>query len=97
MPISAKILYALADPNRLRLLQEVARRPAAIRELAVKLRLTQSNASRHLKTLREAGIIEERYLSTRREQHIAAAYRPEGQTDCLDFGFCVVRFDRLKL
>lgn len=97
MPVlSAKILSSLADPNRLRLLKVLVDRPAGVRELAEIVRISQPNASRHLKALREAGIVVERRFGTRREQHIVEKHRCEDDLHCLDFGFCIIRFDRFR-
>ena len=53
-----KILKALADENRLRILNLLAQRKLCVCEIEATLGFTQSNASRHLIKLKEAGIID---------------------------------------
>lgn len=51
---------ALADPTRLRLLNVLARHELSVNELVAALRLGQSGASRHLRILAEAGLLDAR-------------------------------------
>jgi ArsR family transcriptional regulator len=53
-----KILKALADENRLRILNLLAQRQLCVCEIEAVLGFTQSNASRHLIKLKEAGVID---------------------------------------
>ena len=52
-------LAALADPNRRRVVDLLAERPRAAGELARELDLTAPAMSRHLRTLRQGGLVEE--------------------------------------
>jgi len=52
-------LAALADPNRRRVVDLLAERPRAAGELARELALSPPAMSRHLKTLRASGLVEE--------------------------------------
>ncbi len=52
-------LAALADPNRRRAVELLRERPRAAGELAKAIGLTPPAMSRHLKTLRQAGVVEE--------------------------------------
>jgi DNA-binding transcriptional ArsR family regulator len=59
---SAKIdvtLAALADPHRRRVIDLLSRGPRAAGDLARELDLTPPAMSRHLKTLRQSGLVEE--------------------------------------
>jgi ArsR family transcriptional regulator len=51
---------ALADPTRLRLLNVLARHELSVNEMVAALRLGQSGASRHLRILAEAGLVDAR-------------------------------------
>ena len=51
---------ALADPTRLRLLNVLGRHELSVNELVAALHLAQSGASRHLRILAEAGLLEAR-------------------------------------
>ncbi len=52
------VLKAVADPNRLRILNLLHERTLCVCDLEAILELNQSNLSRHLATLRHAGIVE---------------------------------------
>jgi len=52
-----RVLKALADPTRLRLLQHLAAADLCVGELARRLSITSSAASQHLRILRDAGLV----------------------------------------
>jgi DNA-binding transcriptional ArsR family regulator len=52
-------LAALADPHRRRVVDLLSRRPRPAGELARELGLSPPAMSRHLRTLRESGLVEE--------------------------------------
>jgi DNA-binding transcriptional ArsR family regulator len=54
-----RTLAALADPQRRRVVDLLVERPRAAGELARVLELPAPAMSRHLKTLRESGLVEE--------------------------------------
>ncbi|WP_374471951.1 ArsR/SmtB family transcription factor [Phenylobacterium sp.] len=54
-----RTLAALADPHRRRVVELLAERPRPAGELARALALTPPAMSRHLKTLRASGLVEE--------------------------------------
>ncbi len=53
----SEILKALADPNRLRILNLLHEEPLCVCDLEAILDLNQSNLSRHLSKLKQAGIV----------------------------------------
>ena len=55
--LHAEICGGLADPTRIMLLYELSARPKNVSDLANQLNLPQSLASRHLKILRERGMV----------------------------------------
>lgn len=57
---------ALADPTRRSILELVAVRPRAVRELADLLPVTRPAVSQHLKLLKTAGLVLDRAEGTRR-------------------------------
>lgn len=62
MPTAATLdrtLAALADPHRRRAVDLLAERPRAAGDLARALELSAPAMSRHLKALRESGLVEE--------------------------------------
>ncbi len=57
-----KILKALADENRIRILNLLNTRKLCVCEIEKVLGMNQSNASRHLMKLKEAGLIDSEKL-----------------------------------
>jgi len=57
---------ALADPNRRALLELLRERPRPVGELVDRLGLTQPGTSKHLRVLREAGLVQVRVEAQRR-------------------------------
>ena len=55
--LHADICSALADPWRILLLYALSERPYAVKDLAALLSISQPAASRHLKILRERGLV----------------------------------------
>jgi DNA-binding transcriptional ArsR family regulator len=55
--LHAEICAGLADPNRILLLYELSQSPRNVTELATNLKMPQPLVSRHLKVLRERGMV----------------------------------------
>lgn len=60
------VLRAVADESRRTLLETLARGPATAGELAALLPIARPGVSRHLRVLREAGLVEARQEAQRR-------------------------------
>jgi DNA-binding transcriptional ArsR family regulator len=71
MPSSFEVV---AEPARRRLLDALLRAPSPVGELAIAAGLSQPNTSRHLRVLREAGLVSSRADGQRRVYEL----RPEG-------------------
>ncbi len=56
-PLQADLCSALAHPQRVAILCTLAEGPAHVSQLAERLGMSQPTASRHLKLLREQGIV----------------------------------------
>jgi ArsR family transcriptional regulator len=52
-----KVMKALSDPNRVKMIKLLQRRTLCVCEIQAALGLAQSTASKHLKILEEAGLI----------------------------------------
>ena len=50
-------LSALGEPNRLRIVELLRKGPSSVNEIAERLGLSQPLVSKHLRVLREAGIV----------------------------------------
>jgi DNA-binding transcriptional ArsR family regulator len=55
--LHADLCSALADPTRLLLLYALSNEPRNVTELTMDLTVPQSNVSRHLKVLRDGGLV----------------------------------------
>jgi DNA-binding transcriptional ArsR family regulator len=55
--MEADLCFALADPTRILLLYALNENPRNVTELTLELGITQPTASRHLKILRERGLV----------------------------------------
>jgi len=56
--LHARICSAISEPNRILLIYAVAEKPRNVNNLAEIVGISQSAASRHLKVLRERGLIQ---------------------------------------
>ncbi len=61
---------ALGDPNRRAILTLLGRRPRSVGELAAALPISRPAVSWHLRLLKEAGLVEEERIGTRRIYHL---------------------------
>jgi len=89
-------LKALADDSRLRILSTLLKRRFSVNALSESLELSQYNVSKHLRILREAGLVDSEVKGNRREYFIAAPLRRRlaQNRNVLDLGCCTFRFDR---
>ncbi len=55
--LEADLCFALADPTRILLLYALDEKPRNVTELTVELNITQPTTSRHLKILRDRGLV----------------------------------------
>ena len=92
-----EILKALGDRTRLRLIKALLAERSSVNELTAALGLSQYNTSKHLRVLKQAGIVDLEAVGARREYFIAPEFRKrlEREGPVLDFGCCSFRFDRL--
>lgn len=63
---------ALADPSRRRILDLLRERPRLVGELSAELGLSQPGTSKHLRVLREAGLVEVQVDAQRRRYALRA-------------------------
>lgn len=91
-------LKALGDGTRWHMVQELLLGPITARQLGDRLKVSQYNVSKHLRILREAGIVE----TVRRGKYLHCQIVPGFQRKVakgenhLDLGCCVFRFDKLS-
>jgi DNA-binding transcriptional ArsR family regulator len=89
------MLKALGDETRWRIVQQLLKRTLTVSELTQRLGVTQYNVSKHLRILREAGIV-----TTEKEgKNLNCTVDPElkrtiaRNKNQLDLGCCTFRFD----
>ena len=92
------ILKALADRSRMRIVKALLAKPHGVNDLGTELEISQYNVSKHLRILREAGIVDVEPDGTRREYFIVSAFRErlKKEGDVLVFGCCSFRLDQLE-
>jgi len=66
MPVEIAVLEAIAEPTRQRILDAVRVAERSVGELVEKVGMHQPGVSRHLKVLRDAGLVEVRRDAQRR-------------------------------
>jgi len=90
-------LKALADKSRLRIIRTLLDQPMTVNDLSERLSISQYNVSKHLRILREAGLVEATKMANRREYAIASHHKGQSGGTQLDLGCLLFRFDRLAV
>ncbi len=89
----SKLLRALADPERLKIVQTLRRGPACVSEVAEHLDGALANVSHHLRVLSQAGLL----IDRREGKNIIYSLHPDiflkaegsrGAIDVLELGCC---------
>jgi ArsR family transcriptional regulator, nickel/cobalt-responsive transcriptional repressor len=92
----AERLRALADEDRLRIVQVLRSGPKNVSEIAEKLKEDITNISHHLQILKREDIVETekqgRFVVYRLHPDVFSDKR--SSTDCLDFGCCRVELPK---
>ena len=89
--LCSKYLRAVAEPDRLRIVQCLRSGPKSVTEIARHLDTVLANASHHLKALRTAGLVTTakhgRFVMYALDPRFARVHA-DGSLDALDFGCC---------
>ncbi|WP_080832371.1 ArsR/SmtB family transcription factor [Cohnella massiliensis] len=64
------IFSALAEPHRLRIVELLKNGPLTVNEIAERLQIRQPQASKHLRVLLEAGLVEVEAVANRRNYRL---------------------------
>lgn len=90
-------LKALGELNRLRIVRLLLKNQLSVNEVGEQLNMSQYNVSKHLKILREAGLVEVEQQGKQRLYTVAPALKTHLKTNAnvLELGCCTFRFDRL--
>jgi DNA-binding transcriptional ArsR family regulator len=89
------ILKALGEENRLQLVRLLLAGPMGVNQLAAASGLSQYNTSKHLRTLREAGLVEHQKVGQMRLYHLSPELvsHLKKHRNTLDLGCCTFRFE----
>ena len=90
-------LRALAEENRLRILRLLLADQLSVAEISERMQITHYNASKHLRILREAGLVASTKNAQQRLYTLAPDFRSRlaKSSNVLDLGCCQFDFDRL--
>ena len=90
-------MRALGEPTRLRLVRQLIAGEKPVTELCDTLHVTPYNVSKHLRVLKEAGLLEVEKQGQQRIYALAAAFREKlsNNANTLDLGCCQFHFDKL--
>ena len=88
-------LKALGEETRLRLLRLLFREPMSVNEISERLNVSQYNVSKHLRVMREAGLLEVEKRGKNRLYSVAFGLRSRvaANNNVLDLGCCTFRLD----
>ncbi|MHB1080271.1 MAG: ArsR/SmtB family transcription factor [Prosthecobacter sp.] len=90
-------MRALGEPTRLRLVRLLIGGAKPVTELCETLHVTAYNVSKHLRVLKEAGLLEVEKHGQQRIYALAEAFREKlaRNANTLDLGCCQFHFDKL--
>lgn len=90
-------MKALGEENRLRIVRMLLRKQCSVNELADSLGITQYNVSKHLRVLREAGLLEQEKQGQQRLYALGAEFTDHlaENNHMLDLGCCQFDFNKL--
>jgi DNA-binding transcriptional ArsR family regulator len=90
-------MRALGEPTRLRLVRLLIGGAKPVTELCETLHVTPYNVSKHLRVLKEAGLLEVEKQGQQRIYALAEAFNEKlsRNSNTLDLGCCQFHFDKL--
>lgn len=90
-------LKALGEETRLRILRLLFKERLSVNEISGRLETSQYNVSKHLRIMREAGLLEVEKQGKQRLYGVPSDLkrRVAANNNVLDLGCCTFRFDKL--
>ncbi|HVK59746.1 MAG TPA: metalloregulator ArsR/SmtB family transcription factor [Candidatus Kapabacteria bacterium] len=90
-------LKALGEETRLRILQLLFKSPRSVNEISERLKVSQYNVSKHLRIMREAGLLKSEKHGKQRIHFVAEELKSHvsANNNVLDLGCCTFRLDKL--
>jgi DNA-binding transcriptional ArsR family regulator len=91
------VLKALGEMNRLRIMRLLLREALGVNAISSRLRLSQYNVSKHLRILKEAGLLEMKKSGKCRLYGVSPRLKTElaANRNVLELKCCTFRFDKL--
>lgn len=90
-------LKALGEATRLRILRLLFKEPLSVNEIAECLGVSQYNVSKHLRIMREAGLLETEKQGQQRLYSVVPDLKAQvaANNNIFDLGCCTFRLDKL--
>src|SRR5262245_32001238 len=90
-------LKALGEETRLRILRLLFKERLSVNEISEHLKVSQYNVSRHLRIMREAGLLKSERRGKQRLYAVEGNLKAElaANNNVLDLGCCTFRLDKL--
>lgn len=91
------VLKALGEMNRLRIMRLLLKNRLGVSAIADRLDLSEYNVSKHLRILKEAGLLEVEKSGKQRLYDVAPELKDKlaANRNVLELGCCTFRFDKL--
>lgn len=91
------VLKALGEMNRLRIMRLLLKEQLGVNAIAHRLRISEYNVSKHLRILKEAGLLEMEKSGKQRLHGVAPRLKDElaANRNVLELDCCTFRFDKL--
>jgi DNA-binding transcriptional ArsR family regulator len=91
------VLKALGEMNRLRIMRLLLKEELGVGAIGRRLRISEYNVSKHLRILKEAGLLEMQKSGRRRLYGVAPSLKDElaSNRNVLELDCCTFRFDKL--
>jgi DNA-binding transcriptional ArsR family regulator len=90
------VLKALSEPNRLRIVRLLLQQALGVNAIAESLCMSQYNVSKHLRILKDAGLLEVERDGKQRLYRVIPSVRDElaAKKNVLELECCTFRFDK---
>ena len=91
------VLKALGEMNRMRIMRLLLREQQGVGTIAERLKISEYNVSKHLRILKEAGLVESEKAGKQRLYSVVPDLKDElaANKNVLELDCCTFRFDKL--
>jgi DNA-binding transcriptional ArsR family regulator len=91
------VLKALGELNRMRIMRLLLKKQLGVNAIASRLDLSEYNVSKHLRILKEAGLLEMEKSGKQRLYGVASGLKDQlaANRNVLELDCCTFRFDKL--